>query len=235
MDKFQYLPRSGKGNGILMKGKVFYSNDQQTWTDAGTFDWAYTDAVKTFDFTTHPTARYVKLVVSEGSVGFGSGRELYIFKVPGTSSYLPGDINNDHLLDRNDLTSYTNYTGLRKGDADFEGYISNGDINGNNLIDAYDISSVATQIDGGVGPGKIDKASGKLEISSAKAQYAKDEIIEVKVRGIDIKSVNAFSFALPYFPKDYKFVSVQILNTRQMDNLTYDRLHTNGNHFIQLL
>lgn len=77
------------------------------------------------------------------------GKELYVFKVPGTESYLPGDINNDRLIDENDLTSYTNYTGLRKGDADFEGYISNGDLNCNDWIDAYDISAVATRLDGG--------------------------------------------------------------------------------------
>lgn len=60
---------------------------------------------------------------------------------------MPGDINNDGKIDRNDLTSYINYTGLRKGDSDFEGYISNGDINKNGLIDAYDISVVATQLE----------------------------------------------------------------------------------------
>ncbi len=72
-------------------------------------------------------------------------------KVPGTESYLQGDINVDGKIDGNDLTSYTNYTGLRKGDSDFEGYISNGDINKNDLIDAYDISVVATRrLEGGV-------------------------------------------------------------------------------------
>lgn len=60
----------------------------------------------------------------EKAVGdYGTGRELYVFKVPGTESYLPGDINNDKLIDRNDLTSYTNYTGLRKEMQIFEGYI----------------------------------------------------------------------------------------------------------------
>ena len=39
-------------------------------------------------------------------------------------------------IDRNDLTSYMNYTGLRRGDSDYEGYISKGDINMNDLIDA---------------------------------------------------------------------------------------------------
>lgn len=103
--------------------------------------------MKIFGFKDAPTARYIKLHVTESAGDYGSGREIYVFKVPGTESYLPGDINNDGKIDRNDLTSYINYTGLRKGDSDFEGYISNGDINKNGLIDAYDISVVATQLE----------------------------------------------------------------------------------------
>lgn len=232
LDKFHYLPRSGRGNGILLKGKVFYSNNKENWTDAGTFEWANNGDVKIFNFAGHPTARYLKIAVADAVGGFGSGRELYVFKVPGTESYLPGDINNDRLIDRNDLTSYINYTGLRKGDADFEGYISNGDINKNNLIDAYDISVVATQLDGGADDSKIDKLAGKLEISVPKQAYNKDEIIEIKVKGINLKSVNALSFALTYNAQDYDFVSVQSLNTKQMDNLTNDRLHTSGDKVL---
>ncbi|RBQ05485.1 TIM-barrel domain-containing protein [Pedobacter miscanthi] len=232
LDKFHYLPRSGRGNGILLKGKVFYGNNKESWTEAGTFEWANNGDVKIFNFAAHPSARYIKIAVADGVGGFGSGRELYVFKVPGTESYLPGDINNDRLIDRNDLTSYINYTGLRKGDADFEGYISNGDINKNNLIDAYDVSVVATQLDGGVKDTKIDKVAGKLEISTAKQAYNKDEIIEIKVKGINLKSVNALSFALPYNAQDYDFVSVQALNVKQMDNLTNDRLHTNGDKVL---
>lgn len=232
LEKFHYLPRNGRGNGILLKGKVFYSNNKESWTEAGDFEWGNNGDVKVFNFTGHPTARYIKIAVADGVGGFGSGRELYVFKVPGTESYLPGDINNDRLIDKNDLTSYTNYTGLRKGDADFEGYISNGDINKNNLIDAYDISVVATQLEDGVDRSKIDPLAGKLEISTAKKDYNKDEVVEVKVKGIDLKSVNALSFALPYNPQDYEFVGVQAVNMKQMDNLTYDRLHTNGDKVL---
>jgi len=231
LDKFHYLPpHMGRGvvNGILLKGKVFYSNSKANWIEAGSFEWANNDEVKVFNFTNHPSARYIKMMVTAGVGDVGSGRELYVFKVPGTVSYLPGDINNDHLIDKNDLTSYMNYTGLRKGDADFEGYISNGDINKNNLIDAYDISVVATQLDSGVNDSKIDKVAGRLEISTEKQDYNKDEIVEIKVKGLDLKSVNALSFALPYNPQDYEFLGVKVLNMKQMDNMTYDRLHTNG-------
>lgn len=228
LDKFHYLPRIGRGNGTLLKGNVFYSNDKEIWMEAGSFEWANNDEAKVFDFANHPTARYVKISVTDGVKGFGSGRELYIFKVPNTESYLPGDINNDRLIDRNDLTSYTNYTGLRKGDADFEGYISNGDINKNGLIDAYDISVVATQLDGGVGDEKTEKIAGDIEISTKKQNLNKDEVFEIYVKGIALQSLNALSFALPYDPQSYEFIGIEPLNMKEMENLTNDRLHTNG-------
>lgn len=226
--KFHYLPRSGRGNGILLKGTVAYSHDKKVWTNAGSFTWANTDAVKIFEFKDPATARYVKLSITEAVGGFGSGRELYIFKVPGTESYIPGDINNDRLLDVNDLTSYTNYTGLRLGDSDFEGYISNGDINKNDLIDAYDISVLTTQLEGGVQVTKNEKVAGEIILQSDQANYVKDEMVEIRVSGKGLKAVNAMSFALPYSSQDYEYVGVTTVGTKQMENLTYDRLHTNG-------
>jgi hypothetical protein len=114
------------------------------------------------------------------------------------------------------------------GDADFEGYISNGDLNKNNLIDAYDISVLATQLDGGVDKKKIEKVSGTIQLRTAKQTYNKGEIVEIMVKGTNLRNVNALSFALPYNSADYEFVGVQSLNMLQMDNLTNDRLHTNG-------
>ena len=229
LDKFHYLSRQDGGNGTLLKGMVYYSLDKEHWTEAGNFNWNRKDEVKIFTFTNHPTARYIKLSVTEGVGNYGSGRELYVFKVPGTESYLPGDINNDGKIDHNDLTSYTNYTGLRKGDGDFEGYISNGDINKNGLIDAYDISVVATQLDGGIDKKDIAaKINGHLEISTAKQNYDKGETIEIKVKGSDLNSVNALSFALPYDQQKYEFIGIQPVNMKEMENLTYDRLHSNG-------
>lgn len=140
---------------------------------AGSFDWPKNGDTKVFNFTNHPTARYLKLSVTEAAGDYGSGRELYVFKVPGFESVIPGDINNDHIIDNNDLTSYRNYTGLRKGDGDFEGYVSKGDINKNNLIDAYDISNVATRLDGGIVATTPDSLSGKLELQVSKKHLTK--------------------------------------------------------------
>jgi hypothetical protein len=228
VDKFEYLPRDNAGNGTILRGSVYYSMDKANWTEAGTFEWQRNSNTKVFEFTSKPTARYIKINITEAVGGYGSGRELYVFKVPGTENYLPGDINNDKQIDRNDLISYINYTGLRRGDADFEGYISRGDLNQNDLIDAYDISVVAAQLDGGVTRRRTDKVSGNIEISTAKRSYNKDEIVEIKIKGMNLSAVNALSFALPYNVQDYEFVGIQSLNMKEMENLTNDRLHTNG-------
>lgn len=228
LDKFHYLPRTDAGNGTLLKGTVSYSMDKEHWTEAGSFDWERNSEVKIVEFITRPTARYIKINVTKGVGNYGSGREIYVFKVPGTASYLQGDINNDGKIDRNDLTSYMNYTGLRRGDSDYEGYISKGDINMNDLIDAYDISVLATQLEEGVGRKDTVTVSGSLSISVPKRLYQKDEIVEIRVKGEKLQGVNALSFALPYDQNDYEFVGVEPLNMKAMENLTYDRLHTNG-------
>jgi alpha-glucosidase (family GH31 glycosyl hydrolase) len=228
LDKIHYVGRQGSGNGTILQGSFAYSTDNQTWTDAGTFEWKRSDDVKVFTFKEQPTAKYVKLTVTKSVGNFGSGQELYVFKVPGTASYLPGDINNDGWIDSNDLTSYTNYTGLRKGDGDFDGYISVGDINKNDLIDAYDISVVATQLEGRASRRRGEPIAGSIKLSTAKTAYNKDEIIAIQVHGTDLRAVNALSFALPYNPQDYEYIGVEAQNLQQLENLTYDRLHTNG-------
>lgn len=227
VEKFHYLPRENAGNGTLLKGTVYCSMDKENWTEAGTFDWKRDNEVKVFTFAEAPTIRYIKMSITEAVGNYGSGQEIYVFRVPETESYLPGDINNDKLVDENDLTSYINYTGLRRGDADFEGYISNGDLNRNGLIDAYDISVVATQLDGGADAIRGEKVEGKLDISTSKQTYAKDELVEVLVKGTGLRFVNALSFALTYDPADYEFVGIQPLGMKKMENLTNDRLHTN--------
>ena len=228
VEKFHYLPRLDSGNGTLMKGKVYYSEDKKNWTEAGAFDWKRSSDIKVFEFKEKPTMRYIKLELTEAVGGYGSGREIYIFKVPGTESYIPGDINIDGKVDANDLMSYTNYTGLRKGDGDFDGYISNGDINRNGLIDAYDISVVATQLEEGVEVNGQEQVGGSLEIKADKRSYAEGETARITVRGIDLKDVNALSFALPYDAQQWEFAGIESIGLKQMENLTYDRLHTNG-------
>lgn len=226
LDKFQYLPRIGRGNGILQKGSIYYSMDKKDWVEAGTFEWDGTD-VQTFFFEEQPTARFIKIAVTEAIGGYGSGRELYVFKVKGTESYLPGDINFDNKIDENDYTSYMNYTGLRRGDADFD-YVSKGDINNNGLIDAFDISNVAVELEEGVNNRPQPHVEGEVSIQADKKSYQPGDIAEIIVQGKALKSVNALSFALPYNTQDWEYVSIEAEPLHEMRNLTYDRLHTNG-------
>lgn len=228
VEKLHYLPRENAGNGTLLKGTISYGMDKENWTEAGAFEWKRDNETKVFTFGEKPTVRYIKLSITEAVGDYGSGREIYVFKVPGTESYLPGDINNDKKIDENDLTSYTNYTGLRRGDSDFEGYISRGDLNGNGLIDAYDISAVATRLDGGADGRKAEPVEGSISLSVAKQSFAKGETVEIQVKSTGLKSVNALSFALPYNPADYEYVGVEAQGMKDMHNMTYDRLHSNG-------
>ncbi len=232
LDKFHYVPRKDAGNGTMLTGKVYYSMNKDSWTEAGSFTWDRNADVKVFTFKDQPTARYIKLHADTAVGDYGSGKELYVFKVPGSESFLQGDINSDGKVDSNDFVSYTNYTGLRKGDGDFE-YVSKGDVNDNGVLDAYDISVVATRLRpeeqvsvqeaAGTGP-----LNGTLSITADKAKYAAGEIVTITVKGTDLKAVNALGFALPYNPADYEFVKVENVQLGKMENLTNDRLHTDG-------
>ena len=153
---------------------------------------------------------------------------MYVFKVPGSESYIPGDINQDKLVDENDLTSYMNYTGLRRGDSDFEGYISKGDLNNNGLIDAYDISTVGIELETGVSSKKVPAVAGTIQVTPSKKVYNAGETVEIRVTGKGLQSVNALSFALPYDPQVMEYAGVDAAGMKEMKNLTYDRLHSNG-------
>lgn len=229
LDKMKYLPRPDAGNGTILRALVSVSLDKQHWTPVDSIVWERNGEAKEFIFAKKPEARYVKLSVSDAVNNYGSGQELYIFKVPGTESHIPGDINNDGKVDNNDLTSYMNYTGLRKGDSDFEGYISGGDINRNGLIDAFDISVVATRLEDGVEPDDYAKAlAGNVVFDIPVKVVAAGDTLSILVKGKDLSSVNAISVAIPYDATLWEFAGIDPLAVKGMENLTYDRLHTNG-------
>lgn len=228
LDRFDYLPRLDSGNGTILEGSVAYSMDRNTWTEAGGFSWKRDAETKSFTFDGHPAARYVRIRVTKAVGDYGSGREIYVFRVPGSESYIQGDVNNDGKVDGNDLTSYMNYTGLRLGDSDFEGYISRGDIDGNSLIDAYDISVAATQLDGGVQPSDEEHVAGEVTLSANGRSFKAGDEVEIRVSGRGMKAVNALSFALPYDQQSYDFVGIETVAVKGMENLTNDRLHTDG-------
>ncbi|MBR1838694.1 MAG: discoidin domain-containing protein [Bacteroidaceae bacterium] len=221
-----YLPREDGGNGIITRGTYSISSDKLVWSTPVAFTWARDSEQKVITFADSLTARYIRLHIDESVGGFASGRELYVFRREGTEGILQGDINRDKRIDENDLTSYMNYTGLRRGDGDFE-YVSIGDINANGLIDAYDISVVTTQLDGGVRESN-DHVAGKLVLQSDKAQFAAGDEVRITVSGTDLHYVNGLSFALPYDASLLEYTGLELVGMKNMVNLTNDRLHTNG-------
>lgn len=229
LDHIAYLPREDAGNGTITAGTYSLSTDKQVWSEPVAFTWVKNEQEKTIALNGE-TARYIRVQINEAVGGFASGRELYVFKKEGSVSMLQGDINRDKRIDENDLTSYMNYTGLRRGDGDFD-YVSIGDINGNGLIDGYDISVVTTQLDGGARESN-DHVSGQLQLAADKESYKAGDEIRVTVSGQALHYVNGLSFALPYDASELEFAGVEPVGMKNMVNLTYDRLHTNGTKAI---
>ncbi len=232
LDKMEYLPRLGGGNGNIQEGTVQTSLDGNNWSDPIPFTWNRDASMKRFDFAKHPAARYIRINVDKAQGNYVSGRELYVFRTPGSSFYYQGDINKDGKIDDNDFTSYMNYTGLRSGDSDFD-YVSVGDVNRNGLIDAYDISLVATELDGGMQiPDSVVAVSapaGRLEFAvSSRGPVNAGSEVTITVSGKDLANINALSFALPYNASDFEYVGIMTDGMKEMTNLTYDRLHTSG-------
>lgn len=226
LDKLHYLGREDGGNGTILEATISHSTNKENWSNPVAISWKNSPETKEFTFEEKPVARYIKISVSKAVGNFGSGREMYIFKVPGTETFIPGDINKDKKVDENDLTSYLNYTGLRKSDSDFD-YISIGDINENGLIDAYDISVVATKLEEGANAYGANVA-GSLSIAADKKSYKAGEDVTITVSANDMNHVNALSFALPYNTEDYEYVKVEATGTAGMRNFSKNRMHGNG-------
>lgn len=227
LDKIHYLGREDASNGTITKATICYSTNKETWSEPVAFEWARTPDTKVFTFDGNPKARYIKISVTEAVGNFGSGREMYIFKVPGSETYLSGDINKDKKVDENDLTSYLNYNGLRKGDSDFD-YVSIGDVNENGRIDAADISVAATRIGDGVYEKPDNTVAGTITVAADKKNYKAGEEVVITISGQGLANVNAFGIALPYNPAEYDYVGIEAIGTGSMANYSKNRLHTNG-------
>ena len=231
LDKLHYVCREDGGNGTITKATICYSTNKETWSEPVAVEWARNGEVKIFTFDGNPNARYIKMNVTEGVGNFGSGREMYIFKVPGSETYLSGDINKDKKVNENDLTSYLNYNGLRRGDSDFD-YVSIGDVNENGLIDASDISVAATRIGDGVSEKPENTIDGTITIAADKKSYKAGEEVVITISGKGLANVNAFGLALPYDANEYEYVGIEAIGTGNMANYSKNRLHTNGETVI---
>lgn len=233
LDRMEYLPRIDAANGTILEGTIELSENGTDWSPAMPFTWARDNSAKVVNVEGQPLVRYIRLHVDKAVGNFGSGREFFVFKVHDTPSFIPGDINKDGKIDSNDLTSYRNYTGLRTGDGDFD-YVSMGDVNRNGLIDAFDIANVATRLDGGIeNPDAVQPLEGTLTLDAAKKTYAAGEEVVLTVNGHDLQALAAFSMAIPYNPAELEYVGTEPAEAlKEMENMTYDRLHTNGDKVL---
>lgn len=93
LDHLDYYPRTDAGNGTLLEGTVAWSRDGAAWSEPVPFRWKRDNAVKRFDFEGTPQVRFVRIEVTRATGGFGSGRELLFYRVPGTDGYKGGVFN----------------------------------------------------------------------------------------------------------------------------------------------
>ena len=62
--------------------------------------------------------------------------------------------------------------------------------------------------------------------------YKAGETITLTVKGKDLVSLNALSFALPYSASEYEFIGVDVKDMGKMENITKDRLHSDGSKVL---
>lgn len=70
--------------------------------------------------------------------------------------------------------------------------------------------------------------AGKIEMKADKQLYEANDLVKITVNGTHLNAVNALGFALPYQTADFDFISITPLHVQTMENLSNDRLHTNG-------
>lgn len=231
MDRFEYTPRQdNKGNGTVKKMDVYTSVDGNTWElawDSSKHDaWTYSANAaerdtKTIEFK-GKKARYIKLVVRDSVGGFFSAAELQPYIVDGTVGTVPGDTNNDGVVDANDLTQIENYVGLEKGDATWD-QVQSSDWNGNGYYDAYDIAYTTTRLNGGISK-KSGNPEGTVKLVADKTHVKAGESVAIDLYGVGMKNVYAFGLKLPYNSEDFKYdKAMPSLATLNMKQFAFDR------------
>jgi len=93
LDALKYFPRTDGGNGTITGATIAWSRDGAAWSEEESILWAADGTVKDFAFAGNPQVRFIRLNVTGARGGFGSGREILIFRVPGTEGYKGGVFN----------------------------------------------------------------------------------------------------------------------------------------------
>ena len=241
IEKLDLLFRAS-GNGSVSRAEIYSSIDginyQKVFTntaDSGNPSWATDGQLKTIDFNTPIKARYFKFVTKASVGNFLAMREFRPYKVDGSNGQVVGDWNNSGSIEEGDLTFLQNYTGLTPVDADWE-YVSMADLNFNELIDAYDISYVASKLEGGIVPTQGGKVSGELMLVPSKTNISLNETFTVDVVGTGLSDVNSFNLEIPIDSSKYEVIKTEgTVATNSMMNLSKTRLHSNGEEDLYVI
>ena len=79
---------------------------------------------------------------------------------------------------------------------------------------------------------KVPAVEGSISLAADKKTYKAGETITLTVKGKGLVSLNALSFALPYSATEYEFIGVDVKDIGKMENLTKDRLHSDGSKVL---
>lgn len=87
---------------------------------------------------------------------------------------------------------------------------------------------MAIELEGGVSGSQVPTVDGELVVVPSMTSIQAGEEFELRVSGKGLRSVNALSFAIPYDAQQVEYVGIEVKGMKYMRNLTYDRLHSNG-------
>ena len=241
IEKLDLLFRAN-GNGSVRRAEIYSSLDGVNYqkvfsntSDSGNAAWATDGQLKTINFSSPIKARYFKLVTKESVGNFLTMREFRPYKVDGTNGQVVGDWNNSGNIEEGDLTFLQNYTGLSSVDADWN-YVSMADLNFNNIIDAYDISYVASKLDGGIVPSNNVSIAGEVMLVPNKTNISSGETFTIDVVGTGLVDVNAFSIEIPLDSTKYEYVKTEAtVATAEMENLSKLRLHSDNSQDVYVV
>lgn len=194
LNKFEYQSRGKGTKGNITKYNLAISQDgrhYKTLVKEGI--WPDQDAPHLVDFK-EIVAKHVKIEALEGNQNYANAIHFKPYKVEGTEAVQIGDYTGGGKVDENDLTFVTNYMGVAYGDNDWD-YVSKCDVNYNGRIDVYDLSLVASQLDGGL---EVQDKEAKGEITLVtNVDYVKaGETFTVQVVGKGLQDVYAFEAVL---------------------------------------
>ncbi|WEV71186.1 Rib/alpha-like domain-containing protein [Lactobacillus sp. ESL0785] len=243
LDKLVYVPRDNGGNGNISAIEVSTSIDGLHWNKitASASGWQWDNTKKVLKFAPGTKAYYVKFTIPNGATrgNYFSGQELLLYKKPNSVVSVPGDFNNDGVINDNDQTFLLNYIGETKyADNDFTGYVENADLNQNGRIDAFDINYTMSKLGGGAhfaSDGYVIP-SGNMTIKTDKSKYKKGDTITVTVLGNKLSHVNALSARLPYDKDELSFESITSGDlTNGMVSFAKDKTHSDGNSDVNVV